>query len=592
MVSLALDEKDYPQVRRWRACAMGYFRKNFFPGWQRTGGGWQGGGHAYFCNSQVYLLIDAIACWQSATEQDVFGLIRKDYGNWLEEHMYFMIYQTLPDGTRVDSTGFDYAPHIPICPVRQIMMIARGYRNPDGYAYLRKGRKYEPKQDLLLYDERTDAKRSAPLPLTRIWGRNGLGYVQMRSGWGQDATVFEFKCGDYFWSHNMLNQNGFFLFRKGRLAIQSGLYDQWGSNHFSHYYSKAISGNNMLIFQPGEFTWCPDRRTTERDAEGRLAEHGGQRAVLWGGENCFTFRKYLWSLKPAPKGEPSYGRALETGNILAYETAPDFSYSYVCGDATDAYSNPRYAYEIRGRQNKPKISRYTRSVALLGRAHLVMFDRVDALDPACRKAWLIHAADKPEVSGKLLRAEVPGHIEDFDGDRFTLAYKGGKLFGRVLLPAKRYVRRIGGAGYEFWAGGKNRPPVRRSKVQLMGAWRLEVSPAEPARSDVFLHVLYPCDREVKRMPACEAVNAEGEKMLGASVGGWLVMFGHKGPVNGEVRYAAPAGRTEHLVVDLTPGARYRLSGAAGDSRQVVASAEGVLRFATRRKGDVVLTPVP
>ena len=82
---------------------------------------------------------------------------------------------------------------------------------------------------ILLYDEETDAKRPK-LPLTspwsKLWGRQGPGYVQMRSkGWAKDSTVIEFKCGDFVWTHSHLNHsNSFCIYHKGRLAVQSGTY--------------------------------------------------------------------------------------------------------------------------------------------------------------------------------------------------------------------------------------------------------------------------------------------------------------------------------------------------------------------------------
>ena len=596
MIGLALDG-DHPDAKKFQAWAMGYFKKNYFPAWQRTGGGWQGGGHAYYRYAGDPMIL-AIACWASATDEDVFKLIKQKYGNWLEEHMYFLIYQMLPDKTRVDSTGFDYAPDFQICKDQTIMLIARGYKNPDGYAYLRWMGK-EPKKNWLLYDAETDAKKPLfpdRLPLTKLWGRDGFGYLQMRSnGWKPDSTVIEFKCGDYFWSHNFLNQNSFYIYHKGRLVIQSGFYDCYGGNHFDHYYSKTISSNSMLIFQPGEFTWTPIRRPhSDIDKEGFFPEPGGQRVVAWGAETCFTFREFL--------SRSHSKQHFETGNIVAFEHAPDFSYSYVCGDATDAYNNPKYSYAVKGRKNRPKITRFTRSLAFLDRRYLVIFDRVDAVEPSYRKAWLLHSISKPEVRGNLISAEVPGHIEDFDGDEVVITYEGGKLaspekngrlFIRTFLPEHHYIRRIGGKGYEFYSNGKNRPLCRQPPdycKQETGNWRIEISPSKQAKSDVFLHLLYPCDSDTTEMPKAELIVSDDKKMVGISVGGWVVMFGKAGEVDGTVRYRS-LGKAKHLVVDLMRGVKYKVSGVEGGSKVIKASEEGCLHFTTAEPGIVTLTPM-
>ena len=58
----------------------------------------------------------------------------------------------------------------------------------------------------------------------------------------------------------------------------------------------------------------------------------------------------------------------------------------------------------------------------------------------------------------------------------------GRLLIRTFLPEKHYIRRIGGKGYRFWAGGKNRDsgngyikkyavPGSRHPIEA-GAWRI------------------------------------------------------------------------------------------------------------------------
>ena len=112
----------------------------------------------------------------------------------------------------------------------------------------------------------------------------------------------------------------------------------------------------------------------------------------------------------------------------------------------------------------------------------------------------------------------------------------------------------------------------------------------PANFDNFLHLLYPTDTRTADMPAAEMITAEGEKMVGLAVGGWLVMFGKKGEVAGEVSYRAPAGRCEHLVVDLKRGGKYKVTGIWGGDKELAASNEGTLRFATEKEGIVKLLP--
>ena len=604
---------EHPEAARLLAWGAGYFKNAYFPGWARTGGTHMGGGHRYYRAGAGKLPL-AIACWYGATEDDVLEVIRRRYDDFLQGNMYAMMYQTLPDKTRVESTGFDYAPrHL---MQGNYLVTSWCYRNPDGYAFLRwLGRDVKHSWlSLLLYDEavaRARPRLSLKGPSARLWGGGGkgwFGYVQIRSkGWEPDSKVIEFKCGDRFWSHGFnTDQNSFYIYYKGRLAVHGGMYadNAYFGSHMRNYYAQTVSSNSMLIIDPAE--WCHARKRVmpTQDARGFYPVYGGQRTHC-GGSNSFSFQEFL-----ARMDDPAH--PFECGDIIAFEHADDFSYTYVCGDATANYNNPEHTFVALGRKNRPKIDLFTRSLAWLDNRYLVVFDRVNALDAGFRKAWLLHSQGKPIVTGRIIKTHVPGHIEDFDGDTVSITWADGRLTppdpsdpGRLLvrtfLPREHYIRRIGGKGYEFWVDGRNWPPARdgesQGEPQDMGKWRIEVSPSKPAKFDNFLHLLYPCDARVNELPPAEMVVSASGEMIGLAVGPdapgrprWLVMFGKMGRVRGRVRYRTPAGRTQHLVVDLVPGTRYRVSPCAGGARELRASGQGTLRFATDRAGTVSIAP--
>ncbi len=593
---------EHPDAEKLLRLSVGYFVKNYFRGWRRLGGRWSD----YYAGPAR--MPGAIACWASAVEDpNVYEIIRRDYGDWLQGHMYYVMAARLPGKTfSAPTAGFLHAQNKRLSSDANYMLTSRGYKNPDGYAFLRwmnKGRRgaRDPKDDILLYDEQTDRKAARfneNLPSSWMWGRDGNGYVQFRSkGWAPDSTVVEFRCGDYFWSHALAcNNNSFYIYHKGHLAVQGGVYDNYYrplDGHDPNYYLQTIASNSMLIYQPGEAWRCVKRS---------VPSHGGQRMPYPGGSNNFTYDEYLSRLDAKYR--------YEMGEIPAFEHAPDHSWSYVCGDATDAYNNPKYCGTIAGKKNKPKIDLFTRSMVYLPKANnLIVFDRVNALDPSYRKAWLLHSVGKPRINGKIIKTRVPGHVEDFDGDTVKITWAGGvipppdpkdpgRLFVKTFLPKQHYTRRIGGKGHEFWVAGKNRPVVQYKGCTVPGArnpieagqWRIEVSPSKPSKFDNFLHLIHICDTKTKKMPPAEMVTAEGEKMLGVAAGGWLVMFGKKGEVKGDISYKAPAGKTEHLIVDLKRGAKYRVSGIAGGAKELTASKEGTLRFATDKAGNAKLTP--
>ena len=239
---------------------------------------------------------------------------------------------------------------------------------------------------------------------------------------------------------------------------------------------------------------------------------------------------------------------------------------------------------------------------------LIVFDRVNALDPSYRKAWLLHSVGRPEVSGTIVETTVPGHVETFDGDTVQITWSGGvidppdpkdpgRLFVKTFLPARHTIRRIGGKGHEFRVGGKNRPIKRYTNCVERGTphpveagnWRIEVSPVKAAKFDNFLHRIHICDTKTRAAPPAEMIAAAGRKMVGVRTGGWLVMFGRKGPVTGEVVYRDPGKATRHLVVDLQRNVRYRVAGITGGPQTLTASLEGVLQFRIDEPSEVKIT---
>jgi hypothetical protein len=236
---------------------------------------------------------------------------------------------------------------------------------------------------------------------------------------------------------------------------------------------------------------------------------------------------------------------------------------------------------------------------------LVIFDRVQSLDPSWRKAWLCHFQGKPEVmGGKLVAAEIPGHIEDFDGGTVQTTWADGvlqppnpadpgRLFIKTFLPKKHIIRRIGGNGYEAWSNGKNRTGDDKKILDRVdaGRWRIEISPTEPQRFDTFLHLIHIGDTKTNSMPVAELIEAENQKMVGLSTGGWIVLFGRTGQVQGEVVYPAPKGKVEHLLTDLSRGSTYQVTGANGGTQKMTASPEGTLRFLSSGPTTIRIKPV-
>ncbi|MBM4137382.1 MAG: hypothetical protein FJ241_11200 [Nitrospira sp.] len=430
------------EAKKYIAMAGGYMRKNMFPGWTLNDGAWQGG-WAYY-GQGVANLFRFIAMWSSATSENLFEIIEKEQGGWVRNHLDYLIYTMYPDKTPVESTGFNYAPD-QRGGTNILLLLIGAYKDVNGAKNLQWRNEWGWRLgiDQFLFLSPEDRKKDIheyDLPLTKLWGRKGLGYVQMRSGWGDGDTIIEFKCGDYFWSHQFHNQNSFTIYHKGRLAIQSGIYSgEYFGPYMLNYYRPTISSNTILVIQPEEKTWVPLRaakRGNIKTDNGYFNEYGGQRSCYQipkyeSAETCFTFDEYLY--------RKNNEHHFETGDIKAFEVTD--RYSYVYGDATMAYNNPVFNYP----GNKPKIDLFTRQLVFIDKKYLIIFDRVNALNAKYEKKWLLHSIGEPQFEEKPVEVEYPWHREVYKSGMVRIDNKGGTLYFQTLFQEDYLIRKVGGS---------------------------------------------------------------------------------------------------------------------------------------------------
>jgi len=181
------------------------------------------------------------------------------------------------------------------------------------------------------------------------------------------------------------------------------------------------------------------------------------------------------------------GQFKTTGSeIVAFETGPHFT--YVAGDASPVY-------------RPEKCSQVVRQFIFIPPAHFVVLDRVVSTDASYKKRWVLHHANEPVL----------------DGDTWYSDQGEGRIFCRTLLPAGAAIEAVGGPGKEFLADGvnyaidagpsqariDNKYSVRKLEYdqvpELMGRWRVEVSPGAERTDDIFLHLIEVGDQSVEQM---------------------------------------------------------------------------------------------
>jgi hypothetical protein len=458
--------------------------------------GWiakDGGYHMGWSYSAAYLTMYNHCVLSSATNECV-------YYSWQGLLPLFWIYGKQGDGIYPNTGDAYFVEDYDLRMQQDLMMIGAGvFKNPHA-AWIAKERT-DPFADILYGDKRVritapdDSHKS--LPLSKYFRNAGV--VIIRDRWDEKTTNMQFRSVSFYSAnHHHRDENSFTLHYKGGLAIDSGSYYWYGSEHWLNYFTRTIAHNAIVVFDP-------EQKMTI--FEKLVSNDGGQ-----------TYRKEPSRFEDILPG----GNAELTGIKNFYYTD---EYTYSSGDASKAYDLER----VRLVQREIVYLRAT------SRPHpiVVIFDRVESTKPEFKKKFLLHTVNEPVINGKFTIAEN----------------KGGRLSCLTLFPEDANLELIGGLGKEAWVDGKNYPfegygtdknlqPMKNGQPVESGAWRLEVSPGSQQTKDYFLHVLFVDDADAHAVRLSEAKLVRDESSLGVIVGGWNVTF----PLA-----AGKAGRVERVL---------------------------------------------
>jgi hypothetical protein len=465
LAGLALWEgPDDSQAGRLLQIASDWYFEGVFPAMEMMEGGWHEG-MAYSLNHFLEETPIWLAAYRTATGEDWFARIKLEQGNWMEQWIYFCMANLRPDYTFARSGDLGASRMLPDLTLRQALEITvSAYDNSHGRFLLDElqdklgDRALAPRslwKPLIFYAPNRPSANYRSLQPSKMIDPDGLGHFTMRSGWGPDDSWVRFECGDFFGSHNHLDQGQFTIYHKGALALDSGHYDGYTEHHKKYSY-RSIAHNTMLIRDPMEI--IPSHRFESYPSD------GGQRALDYYFDNNNLSLSDYWS-------QYRDGAYADMADILAWETTA--KYDYVEGDLTSAYNSTR----VTDPGARPKIGHYSRRLLFIKPDIVVVWDQLDALDAEYEKAWLLHTVNKP-------RQNPDGTV--------TITENRGQLVLTPLLPENVEIRKIGGPGREFEVNGRNmvlehhpNPPAPAQP----GAWRLEVIPEQQRKDDTFLNVM-------------------------------------------------------------------------------------------------------
>ena len=144
--------------------------------------------------------------------------------------------------------------------------------------------------------------------------------------------------------------------------------------------------------------------------------------------------------------------------------------------------------------------------------------------PGYKKTWLLHTATEPDIRQQ----------------QFTAYHEQGRLFSRTFLPEKANLVKIGGPGKQFVIDGRNYPMpdghALPDTTQLLGQWRVEVSPLEQENECFFLHLIQVGDLNLEEMVKSKLVKKGSRVGVNFTLDSkeWEVLFGTEGDASGHI----------------------------------------------------------
>jgi hypothetical protein len=319
------------------------------------------------------------------------------------------------------------------------------------------------------------------------------GYACWRDSWKDDATIVHFRAGETPDTHGTCDQGKFVIFKRRPLAIKNGDYIGW-KTPVHRYYGSAWS-SNCVVF-------------TRKTKEGKSDALGFPKFSYSGANANWPAGLFSWEEWKALREKCTHsGRkdgtpfaAPRMGRLVEHEA----NERYARALADLSLSKRREGGKIPG-----KVWDWKREMVFLGYKYVLVLDRVKT-EPGVAHRWTLHTTFEPKLEGTLAVAD--------NGP--------SRLFCKTLLPAKPRVTKVGGPGRECDWNGRNALPegwkgiVRTEDGQLgytceregktetktlgpasqMGAWRLDVTPADAAEGCTYLHVLYAADAGAAKMP--------------------------------------------------------------------------------------------
>ncbi len=307
-----------------------------------------------------------------------------------------------------------------------------------------------------------------------------LGQMTVRSEWNNEnvAAVF-MKIGERNTAnHEHDDQGTFQIFYKGLYTGDTGIYDKYGSTHWSYYHTSTIAHNGLLVFNPAKSGDDPSDPKS-------YYYSGGQRS--FGEANNLD----AWM-------SSTYDTGTVNGAQWSYNSDGTTDYAYLGGDITEAYDTTEVSHISR-----QMLTLYTDDPDVP--MYFIVCDKLITTDASYKKTFLLHSTYEPTI--------------DLENKTVTSVEDGGRLVLKVLLGGDN-IEAVGGEGKTFMINGRQCSTNTGNEGSHWG--RVEISPDTGSLENDILSFMYVTDSDSTVTVEPELLTAEN--MNGLVVDDQIIIF--------------------------------------------------------------------
>ena len=318
-------------------------------------------------------------------------------------------------------------------------------------------------------------------------------------------------------------------------------------------------GGHFNIFRNGEYL---TRQVRHYDftflIDGKYSTYDGEASNVMLIESDYVTDEYINAMGSAEYME-SLGEAAITKHRI--NLSPLFAYSFA--DLGQSYN--RVYDEWDG--NSQRVNSYTRQFVQISPDFYFIYDRVRTVDAGWTK-YILHSLTEPTINGNLIAQSSES------GGQF--------LYDKVLYPTNITIEKI------------NEAAVWNTEHGLLEDWMIPTSERKwhvaikPGIADSvnMLNVIETSSGKSSKIDNADLI--EAEKVIGAQIGNWAVIFSKEESVNVQVSYQITSnpGTLNNLVCDLEPNQNYKISLNGILQQTVAAEEDGTVYFVLTGSGDV------